>query len=80
MRQQDMKLVSASSMSDPVILQLIASLALAIVLSAAIFTSVMKNLTAGTLTVVFFLNDCLNASFKIVSTVSVWYCGVPYVI
>ncbi|WWP01138.1 MAG: lipid A ABC transporter ATP-binding protein/permease MsbA [Candidatus Dasytiphilus stammeri] len=52
MRQQDMKLISASSMSDPVI-QLIASLALAIVLYAASFPSVMKTLTAGTLTVVF---------------------------
>lgn len=52
MRQQDMKLVSVSSMSDPVI-QLIASLALSIVLLAASFPSVMKTLTAGTLTVVF---------------------------
>lgn len=52
MRQQGMKLVSASSVSDPVI-QLIASLALAFVLYAASFPSVMATLTAGTITVVF---------------------------
>ncbi|MCG8709041.1 lipid A ABC transporter ATP-binding protein/permease MsbA [Brenneria sp. 4F2] len=52
MRQQGMKLVSASSISDPVI-QLIASLALAFVLYAASIPSVMETLTAGTITVVF---------------------------
>ncbi|PWW10188.1 lipid A ABC transporter ATP-binding protein/permease MsbA [Mangrovibacter plantisponsor] len=52
MRQQGMKMVSASSISDPLI-QLIASLALAFVLYAASFPSVMQNLTAGTITVVF---------------------------
>lgn len=52
MRRQGMKLVSASSISDPII-QLIASLALAFVLYAASFPSVMENLTAGTITVVF---------------------------
>ncbi|VAX76692.1 Lipid A export ATP-binding/permease protein MsbA [Serratia symbiotica] len=52
MRQQGMKLVSASSISDPII-QLIASLALAFVLYAASFQSVMETLTAGTITVVF---------------------------
>ncbi|RLM20022.1 lipid ABC transporter permease/ATP-binding protein [Brenneria alni] len=52
MRQQGMKLVSASSISDPII-QLIASLALAFVLYAASFPSVMDTLTAGTITVVF---------------------------
>ncbi len=52
MRQQGMKLVSASSISDPII-QLIASLALAFVLFAASFPSVMATLTAGTITVVF---------------------------
>ncbi len=52
MRQQGMKLVSASSISDPII-QLIASLALAFVLYAASFPSVMATLTAGTITVVF---------------------------
>ncbi len=41
MRQQGMKLVSASSISDPII-QLIASLALAFVLFAASFPSVMS--------------------------------------
>lgn len=52
MRQQGMKLVSASSISDPII-QLIASLALAFVLYAASFPGVMETLTAGTITVVF---------------------------
>ncbi|MCP1437492.1 subfamily B ATP-binding cassette protein MsbA [Erwinia persicina] len=52
MRQQGMKLVSASSVSDPII-QLIASLALAFVLYAASFPSVMATLTPGTITVVF---------------------------
>ncbi|MBA2814949.1 lipid A ABC transporter ATP-binding protein/permease MsbA [Candidatus Pantoea persica] len=52
MRQQGMKLVSASSISDPII-QLIASLALAFVLYAASFPSVMETLSAGTITVVF---------------------------
>ncbi|EEQ00814.1 lipid A ABC transporter ATP-binding protein/permease MsbA [Yersinia ruckeri] len=52
MRQQGMKMVSASSISDPII-QLIASFALAFVLYAASFPSVMETLTAGTITVVF---------------------------
>ncbi|WP_426816664.1 lipid A ABC transporter ATP-binding protein/permease MsbA [Winslowiella sp. 2C04] len=52
MRQHGMKLVSASSISDPII-QLIASMALAFVLYAASFPSVMETLTAGTITVVF---------------------------
>ncbi|PIJ51323.1 lipid ABC transporter permease/ATP-binding protein [Erwinia sp. OLTSP20] len=52
MRQQGMKLVSASSISDPII-QLIASLALAFVLYAASFPAVMETLTPGTITVVF---------------------------
>ena len=52
MRQQGMKLVSASSISDPII-QLIASLALAFILYAASFPEVMDTLTAGTITVVF---------------------------
>ncbi|AJZ88837.1 lipid A ABC transporter ATP-binding protein/permease MsbA [Cedecea neteri] len=52
MRNQGMKLVSASSISDPII-QLIASLALAFVLYAASFPSVMETLTPGTITVVF---------------------------
>ena len=52
MRLQGMKMVSASSISDPII-QLIASPALAFVLYAASFPSVMDTLTAGTITVVF---------------------------
>ncbi|WP_252363846.1 ABC transporter transmembrane domain-containing protein, partial [Escherichia coli] len=52
MRLQGMKMVSASSISDPII-QLFASLALAFVLYAASFPSVMDSLTAGTITVVF---------------------------
>lgn len=52
MRQQSMKIVTASSISDPII-QLIASFSLAFVLYAASFPSVMETLTAGTITVVF---------------------------
>ena len=52
MRQQNMKMVAASSVSDPVI-QLIASFALAFVLYAASIPSVMDTLSAGTITVVF---------------------------
>ena len=52
MRQQGMKMVSTSSISDPII-QLIASLALAFVLYSASFPSVMETLTAGTITVIF---------------------------
>jgi subfamily B ATP-binding cassette protein MsbA len=52
MRHQGMKLVSATAISDPII-QLIASLALAFVLYAASFPSVMETLSAGTITVVF---------------------------
>lgn len=52
MRQQGMKMVATSSVSDPLI-QFVASLALAFVLYAASFPSVMEKLTAGTITVVF---------------------------
>lgn len=52
MRQQGMKLVTATSISDPVI-QFIASLALAFILYAASFPAVMQTLTAGSITVVF---------------------------
>lgn len=52
MRQQGMKMVSTSSISDSII-QLIASLALAFVLYSASFPSVMETLTAGTITVIF---------------------------
>ncbi|MBW7982397.1 lipid A ABC transporter ATP-binding protein/permease MsbA [Enterobacillus tribolii] len=52
MRHQSMKMVAASSISDPII-QLIASFALSFVLYAASFPSVMETLTAGTITVVF---------------------------
>lgn len=52
MRQQNMKMVSASSISDPII-QLIASTALAFILYAASFPGVVETLTAGTITVIF---------------------------
>ncbi|MFB6327962.1 lipid A ABC transporter ATP-binding protein/permease MsbA [Pantoea deleyi] len=52
MRRQGMKMVSATSLSDPLI-QLIASSALAFVLYAASFPSVMATLTAGTLSAIF---------------------------
>ncbi len=52
MRQQGMKMVAASAISDPII-QLIASTALALVLFASSFPQIMDNLSAGTITVVF---------------------------
>lgn len=52
MRRQGMKMVSATSLSDPII-QLLASLALAFVLYAASFPSVMATLTAGSISAVF---------------------------
>lgn len=51
-RRQSMRMVVASSISDPII-QLIASFALAFVLYAASFPEIMETLTAGTITVVF---------------------------
>ncbi len=64
MRLQGMKMVSASSISDPII-QLIASLALAFVLYAASFPSVMDSLTAGWIYRCFLFNDCTDASAEI---------------
>ncbi|AMA65120.1 Lipid A export ATP-binding/permease protein MsbA [Candidatus Arsenophonus lipoptenae] len=52
MRWQTMKMVTASSISDPII-QLIASLALVFTLYIASFPEVMQTLTAGTIGVVF---------------------------
>ncbi|MBB1229154.1 lipid A ABC transporter ATP-binding protein/permease MsbA [Pantoea agglomerans] len=52
MRRQGMKMVSATSLSDPII-QLLASSALAFVLYAASFPSVMATLTAGSISAVF---------------------------
>lgn len=52
MRHQGMKMVSATSLSDPII-QLLASSALAFVLYAASFPSVMATLTAGSISAVF---------------------------
>ncbi|MGP1952837.1 MAG: lipid A ABC transporter ATP-binding protein/permease MsbA [Arsenophonus sp. ET-KM2-MAG3] len=52
MRRQTMKMVTASSISDPII-QLIASLALAFTLYIASFPEVMQTLTVGTIGVVF---------------------------
>ncbi|AFP85843.1 lipid A export permease/ATP-binding protein MsbA [secondary endosymbiont of Heteropsylla cubana] len=51
-RQQGVKMVATSSVSDPLI-QFIASLALGFILYAASFPLVMETLTAGTITVVF---------------------------
>lgn len=64
MRLQGMKMVSASSISDPII-QLIASLALAFVLYAASFPSVMDSLTVGYDYRCFLFNDCTDASAEI---------------
>ncbi|CNH21663.1 lipid A ABC transporter ATP-binding protein/permease MsbA [Yersinia pekkanenii] len=69
MRQQGMKLVSAASISDPII-QLIASFALAFVLYAASFPSVMETLTAGTITVVFSAMIALMRPLKSLTNVN----------
>lgn len=69
MRQQGMKMVAASSVSDPII-QFIASLALAFVLYAASFPSVMENLTAGTITVVFSAMIALMRPLKSLTNVN----------
>lgn len=52
MRQQGMKMVAASAISDPII-QLIASTALAFVLFTASFPEIKNTLSPGTITVVF---------------------------
>lgn len=52
MRRQGMKLVTASSIADPII-QIIASFALAFVLFAASFPEIKDALSAGSITVVF---------------------------
>ncbi|MBK4765396.1 MAG: lipid A ABC transporter ATP-binding protein/permease MsbA [Pantoea sp. Brub] len=52
MRQQDIKLVAAYSIADPII-QLIASLALVFILYIVSFPSIMKSLSSGTITLVF---------------------------
>ncbi|UAJ65876.1 lipid A ABC transporter ATP-binding protein/permease MsbA [Candidatus Schneideria nysicola] len=51
-RQQTMKMVTASSGSDPLI-QFITSLALASILYAASFPAIIENLTAGVVTLIF---------------------------
>lgn len=52
MRRQNMKMVTASAISDPIV-QLIASFALAFVLYAASFPEIRDELTSGTIAVVF---------------------------
>ncbi len=73
-------MVSASSISDPII-QLIASLALAFVLYAASFPSVMDTLTAGTITVVFSSMIALMRPLKSLTNVNAQFQrgdgGVP---
>lgn len=69
MRQQGMKMVSATSISDPLI-QLIASLALAFILYAASFPSVIETLTAGTITVVFSAMVALMRPLKSLTNVN----------
>ncbi|CUX97436.1 lipid A ABC transporter ATP-binding protein/permease MsbA [Candidatus Hoaglandella endobia] len=72
MRQQGMKMVAASSVSDPLV-QLIASLALAFVLYATSFPGVMETLTAGTITVVFSLMIALMRPLKSLTNVNVQF-------
>lgn len=69
MRRQGMKMVSATSISDPII-QLIASLALAFVLYAASFPSVMDTLSPGTITVVFSAMIALMRPLKSLTNVN----------
>ncbi|MGL9733656.1 MAG: lipid A ABC transporter ATP-binding protein/permease MsbA [Symbiopectobacterium sp.] len=71
-RTQGMKMVSASAISDPII-QLIASLALAFVLYAASFRSVMDTLTPGTVTVVFSSMIALMRPLKSLTNVNVQF-------
>lgn len=69
MRQQNMKLVAAASIADPVV-QLIASLALAFVLYASSFPNVMNTLTAGIITVVFSSSIALMRPLKSITNVN----------
>ncbi|WP_395479903.1 lipid A ABC transporter ATP-binding protein/permease MsbA [Candidatus Curculioniphilus buchneri] len=72
LRQQGMKMVTASSVSDPLI-QFIASLALAFVLYAASFPSVIDTLTPGTITVVFSSMIALMRPLKSLTNVNVQF-------
>ncbi|MXP67492.1 lipid A ABC transporter ATP-binding protein/permease MsbA [Pantoea sp. Aalb] len=69
MRQQHMKLISTSSISDPLI-QLIASSALAFILYIASFRSVMETLSAGTITVIFSAMIALMRPLKALTNVN----------
>ena len=69
MRQQSMKLISASSIADPVI-QMIASFALALTLFAVSFPSVVKTLTPGSFAVVFSCMFTLMRPLKSLSSVN----------
>lgn len=69
MRQQSMKMVSISSVSDPLI-QLIAALGLVFILYVASFKEVMEQLTAGTITVIFSLMVALMRPLKSLTNVN----------
>lgn len=69
MRQQSIKLVSATAIADPII-QLIASFALAFVLYAASFPSVMDSVSPGSFTVVFSSMVALMRPLKSLSNVN----------
>ncbi|MFC0180467.1 lipid A ABC transporter ATP-binding protein/permease MsbA [Thorsellia kenyensis] len=69
MRQQSIKLVSATAIADPII-QLIASFALAFVLYAASFPSVMQSVSPGSFTVVFSSMIALMRPLKSLSNVN----------
>ncbi|MXP56132.1 lipid A ABC transporter ATP-binding protein/permease MsbA [Pantoea sp. Mhis] len=68
-RQQSMKLISASSISDTII-QLIASISLALILYAASFPKVIETLSAGTITVVFSSMIALMRPLKSLTSVN----------
>lgn len=69
MRQQEMKMVATSSLSDP-LMQLIISLALAFVLYTASLPAVIETLTAGTITVVFSSMIALMRPLKALNNVN----------
>lgn len=72
MRHQTMKMVTVSSISDPVI-QLIASLALIFTIYIASFPEITKSLTAGTIGVVFSGTFALMRPIKMLTNVNVQF-------
>lgn len=72
MRQQGMKMVTASAIAEPVI-QLIASFALSFVLFASSFPEIKASLTPGAFTVVFSAMFALMKPLKLLTNVNVQF-------